>query len=127
MAPHLSDYVARAHVGLVKGAAVLVGVGVFFVTLVLLALTPPSEQMKAWSSLPAPIERIKPGAWDPAGGPPRSERRADGRLALRAASTGGRPGSAGPEHRDEDGGRDDQDELEGSADPQEVREAVSAR
>lgn len=65
VAPHLSDYVARAHVGLVHGAAILIGVGVFFITLILLALSAPSEQMKEWSSLPAPIERIRPGGWDP--------------------------------------------------------------
>lgn len=64
VAAHLSDYISRAHVGLVHGAAVLVGVGVFFVTLVLLALAAPSEHMKKWSSLPAPIERIRPGGWE---------------------------------------------------------------
>lgn len=65
VAAHFPDYVSRAHVGLVPGGAVLIGVGAFFVALVLLALSAPSEQMKEWSSLPAPIERIKPGAWDP--------------------------------------------------------------
>jgi uncharacterized membrane protein len=56
-----ADYVASAAVGLVPGSVVLIGTGVFFLALILLALSAPSEQMKEWSSLPAPIERIKPG------------------------------------------------------------------
>ncbi len=65
VAAHVQDYVSRAHVGLVPGLVVLIGVGVFFVCLVLLALSAPTEQMKEWSSLPAPIERIKPRGWEP--------------------------------------------------------------
>ncbi len=56
------EYVGRASVGLAPGLVVLVGVALFFVALVVLALSAPSEQMKEWSSLPSPIDRIKPGA-----------------------------------------------------------------
>jgi len=59
---HVGDIVARAAVGLVPGEFILGGVGIFFVALVLLALSAPSEQMKDWSSLPAPLDRIKSGA-----------------------------------------------------------------
>ncbi|MCG8466974.1 MAG: DUF2270 domain-containing protein [Gemmatimonadetes bacterium] len=55
------DFVQRASVGLAPGQFILAGVGVFFVMLVALALSAPSEQMKDWSSLPAPLERMKPG------------------------------------------------------------------
>lgn len=55
------EYIDRATVGLVPGAAVMVGVGIFFCFCVVLALLGPSEQMKEWSSLPSPIDRIKPG------------------------------------------------------------------
>ncbi len=55
------DFVARASVGLVPGPFILGGVGIFFLVLIFLALSAPSEQMKDWSSLPAPLERIKPG------------------------------------------------------------------
>ncbi len=60
----LGEYVTRAHVGLAPGSLVLGGIAGFFVLLVLLALSAPSEQMKEWSSLPAPIERIRPTGRD---------------------------------------------------------------
>jgi len=56
------QYVERATVGLVHGAVVLIGTAAFLAGLVFLALSAPSEEMKEWSSLPAPLDRIKPGA-----------------------------------------------------------------
>lgn len=55
------EYVDRAAVGLLPGALVMVAVGIFLLACILLALTAPSEQMREWSLLPSPIERIKPG------------------------------------------------------------------
>lgn len=60
-APTLTDYVSRASVGLAPGAIILIGMGVFLIALVFLALSAPSEQMREWSLLPAPLERMKPG------------------------------------------------------------------
>ena len=61
-APSVLEYVDRAAVGLAPGALVMVGIGLFFLACVVLALAAPSEQMKEWSLLPSPIDRIKPGA-----------------------------------------------------------------
>ncbi|MDH3733096.1 MAG: DUF2270 domain-containing protein [Gemmatimonadota bacterium] len=60
-APSAFEYIDRAAVGLAPGALVFVVIGVFFVACMLLALAAPSEQMKEWSLLPSPIDRIKPG------------------------------------------------------------------
>lgn len=54
----LDAYVDRATVGLVPGRVVLAGVGIFFLLCVGLALAAPTEQMKDWSALPSPIERL---------------------------------------------------------------------
>lgn len=59
------EYVDRAAVGLIPGVVVMVGTGIFLLACVLLALAAPSEQMKEWSLLPAPIDRIKTGKTEP--------------------------------------------------------------
>lgn len=53
-----AEFVTRAHVGPVPGAVIMVLVALFFATFVLLAVKAPSEQMRDWSAVPAPIERI---------------------------------------------------------------------
>ena len=59
--PTMFEFIDRAEVGLVPGAMVLGLVGLIFLACVMLALAAPSEQMKEWSLLPSPIDRIKPG------------------------------------------------------------------
>lgn len=66
-APSLLGYIDRATVGLIPGAMVLVAIGLLFLASVMLAMTAPSEQMKEWNPLPAPIDRIKPGVKGPEG------------------------------------------------------------
>lgn len=56
------EYVDRAAVGLLPGVLVMVGVGIFLLACMMLALAAPSEQMKEWSLLPSPIDRMKPGS-----------------------------------------------------------------
>jgi uncharacterized membrane protein len=56
------QYVDRAAVGLLPGAMVMVGVAIFLLCCIMLALVAPSEQMKEWSLVPSPIDRLKPGS-----------------------------------------------------------------
>lgn len=55
---HLRTMIRNAQVGLVPGAWVAAGVAIFFLVFLWLAIRAPTEQMRAWSTLPAPIERI---------------------------------------------------------------------
>ena len=59
--PTLFEYIDRAEVGLLPGAMVLSLVGLIFLVSGMLSLVAPSEQMKEWSLLPSPIDRMKPG------------------------------------------------------------------
>lgn len=54
--------VIRAHVGILPGPIVLGLVWLFFGTFIFLAIKAPSEQMRDWSVIPAPIERIVPAS-----------------------------------------------------------------
>jgi uncharacterized membrane protein len=60
--PSMFEYIDRAEVGLAPGSLVLGVVGLIFLASAMLALAAPSEQMKEWSLLPSPIDRIKPGS-----------------------------------------------------------------
>lgn len=53
----VGELVARAGVGEIPGIWVCVGVGLFFLAFVALAVTAPSEQMMRWSKIGAPIEQ----------------------------------------------------------------------
>jgi uncharacterized membrane protein len=64
----LAELVARARVGFVPGALVLVVIAAIGVWLVLLALRAPSEQIVGWTELPSPWARLKER-------PPWSQRR----------------------------------------------------
>lgn len=55
-----SDFVFRAHMGPLPGSWVLLGVALFFGLYIGLAVKAPSERMRDWSDVPAPIERILP-------------------------------------------------------------------
>lgn len=60
VAENLAEFVRRAHVGPVPGSWVMVAVALFFISFIILAVKAPSEQMRDWSAVPAPIERIMP-------------------------------------------------------------------
>lgn len=54
----VGELVARAGVGEIPGVWVCVGVGLFFLAVVALAVAAPSEQMMGWSKIGAPIEQV---------------------------------------------------------------------
>ncbi len=60
VADSVTEFLRRAHVGPVPGSWVMVGVALFFASFIVLAAKAPSEQMRDWSAVPAPIERIMP-------------------------------------------------------------------
>lgn len=55
---HVRTMIRNAEVGLVPGSWIAGGVAIFFLVLLWLAIRAPTEQMRDWSTLPAPIERI---------------------------------------------------------------------
>lgn len=95
----LAEYVGRAGVGLVPGPIIMFLVSLFFATLVYLAVRAPSEQMKEWRELPAPIDRIMPAGIRL----PGAERRSAPEGALRPESPGGHEGSAAEDAGDRGG------------------------
>ena len=68
-----SEFVFRAHLGPLPGGWVLLAVAIFFVTFIGLAVKAPSERMRDWSDVPAPIERILPDTLLGKGGKARRE------------------------------------------------------
>jgi uncharacterized membrane protein len=52
------EFVSRARVGIVPGAAVLITLGAVLIGLIIMALRAPTERMKDWVTLPSPIGRI---------------------------------------------------------------------
>lgn len=58
VATSFGEMVARARVGVLPGEVVLIGLGVGLITLIVLAMRAPTEQMKDWVTLPSPIGRI---------------------------------------------------------------------
>lgn len=69
----MGELVARAGVGVIPGVWVCVGIGLFFLAFVALAVAAPSEQMMGWSKIGAPIEQV----FDEEGERTREERRRD--------------------------------------------------
>ncbi len=61
VAEGIGDYISRASVGLVPGPFTLAGVAAVFFGCVALAMLAPSEQMREWRGMPAPLERLAPG------------------------------------------------------------------
>ncbi|MFQ5688989.1 MAG: DUF2270 domain-containing protein [Gemmatimonadota bacterium] len=80
----LHEYAARAAIGHAPGPYVFLLLGIFLIAFIVLAVKAPTERMKNWSALPAPIDRILPLGKKPAavGGiedvPPESPRRRTG-------------------------------------------------
>ncbi len=58
LAAHASQLVERARVGILPGSFIMSGLAALLVMFIVLALLAPTERMRDWTSLPAPMDRL---------------------------------------------------------------------